>query len=363
MRAYIYPFSLVSRVLDNPELTFTLCNTKFRVMAEKEEVSTEVPSYFIGSLMSSLGNLATNAGSAIANGAGHLASAASNIPVVGNVLKGGITSLGNGIGQVVSGNLGGGLNSMYLGADKLLGGILPGGQAFGAGYLGNLYGSADRALGGYLPNIGGVGVTPAQMSGAALNAAPGSVPGGVAVDGAGNGFGGVAVDAPGAVPGAVPAVPQMSNMDKLAMGLQGAGLLGSIFSGNKGTAQAAMMYPGMLQPGAGRSQSPLAQTIKQDPVMEPVGGGSATGQDKNKTPGLIGIGAGLNEDGTPKSAAQLITDDVTKAVDDYLRGANTPMEEVEEKSPLAPRNRGRYTNRKQNANRQKASRTKTRRTG
>lgn len=267
-------------------------------MEKKQEVSTEVPSYFISSLISGLGNLATSAGSAIANGAGHLASAASNIPVVGNVLQGGISSLGNGVGQLVSGNLGGGLNSMYLGADKLLGGVLPGGQAFGAGYLGNMYGAADRALGGYLPNIGGVGATPAQMSGAALNAASGGVPGAMPVAGQGNGVGGVAVNAPGAVPGAVPAVPQMSGWDKFATGMQGAGLLGSIFSGNKGTAQAAMMYPGMLQPGAGQQQSPLGQTIKQDPVMQGTGvGGSSTGQDKNKTPGMKQVTAGTGSGG------------------------------------------------------------------
>jgi len=339
-------------------LTFAHCNTKFRVMEKKQEVSTEVPSYFIpglGSIISGIGNLATNAGSAIANGAGHLASAASHIPVVGNVLQGGITSMGNGLGQLVSGNLTGGLNSMYLGADKLLGGVLPGGQAFGAGYLGNMYGAADRALGGYLPNIGGVGATPAQMSGAALNAASGGVPGAMPVAGQGNGFGGVAVNAPGAVPGAVPAVPQMSNWDKLATGIQGAGLLGSIFSGNKGTAQAAMMYPGQLAPGAGRSSSPLGQTIKQDPVMQGDGvGASATGQGKNKTPGLDSVEVGVNPAAPPSSPEEMITEEIGLTLDKYLEGAGTPMEEVEENSPLSPRNRKkRYTNRDAN----KAART------
>jgi hypothetical protein len=90
----------------------------------------------------------------------------------------------------------------------------------------------------------------------------------------------------------------MSNWDKLATGIQGAGLLGSIFSGNKGTEKAAMMYPGQLAPGAGQQQSPLGQTIKQDPVMQGTGvGGSATGQDKNKTPGMKQVTAGTGSGG------------------------------------------------------------------
>ena len=179
-RAYICRFSQVSRPPYKlafergittgllGELTIWHSNTKIRVMDKSDNDTSEVKSYFISGLLSGLGNLATTAGSAIANGAGHVASALGNIPVVGNVLQGGVSSLGNGLGQVVSGNLGGGLSSLYTGADKLLGGILPGGQAVGAGYLGNMYGAADRALGGYLPNIGGVGATPVMMNGSAL---------------------------------------------------------------------------------------------------------------------------------------------------------------------------------------------------
>lgn len=66
-----------------------------------------------------------------------------------------------------------GLASLYTGADKVLGGLLPNigsaGVDLGAGYLGKLYSGADKLAGGYLPNLGITGtVTPAgQVTGAA----------------------------------------------------------------------------------------------------------------------------------------------------------------------------------------------------
>lgn len=131
---------------------------------------TEVPSYGLGSLISSglsalgnlgtkavagLGNLATKAGGAIAGGASKLGSLISNVPVVGNVVGGAVNNLGSGLGQIVGGNLGSGLSSLYTGADKLVGGLLPGGIGSSQGWMANLYNAGDAALGGYLPNLGG----------------------------------------------------------------------------------------------------------------------------------------------------------------------------------------------------------------
>ena len=135
---------------------------------------TEVPSYGLGALLksggsallnigskvgSALGNIGTKVGSAIASGAGHVGNAISKIPVVGNVVGGAVNSLGSGVGQLVSGNIGGGLGSLYHGADKLVGGLLPNigsaGIAPAQGWMASLYNAGDKALGGYLPNIGG----------------------------------------------------------------------------------------------------------------------------------------------------------------------------------------------------------------
>ena len=143
---------------------------------------TEVPSYFLGDLISAGANALSSVGNTIASGiGGGLSNAVSHIPVVGNVLGDGLSHIGSSIGHLSNGfNVGDALGSLYTGADTLLGGVLPGGQAFSQGYLGNLYGAADKALGGYLPNIGGgaaaggVGVTPQYMQAQrAFDALPG----------------------------------------------------------------------------------------------------------------------------------------------------------------------------------------------
>ncbi len=255
--------------------------------------TSEVKSYFWSSLVNGLSNMATTAGSAIANGAGHVASAVGNIPVVGNVLQGGISSLGNGLGQMVSGNLGGGLSSLYTGADKLLGGMLPGGQAFGAGYLGNMYGAADRALGGYLPNIGGVGATPGMMNGNAL----------AQMQNAGGSFqdprllNGKSFDPSSMSPFKGGGV--MGNINKMAQTAQTVGGIASLLAGNRGgTGQAMAQYPMVLQAGAGGGRSPLATQQRNDPAMK---GGTAVGTsrnaDKNKTPGMAQVTAGKGASG------------------------------------------------------------------
>lgn len=270
-------------MLDNPELTFTLCNTKFRVMAEKkEEVSTEVPSYFLSSL-----------GSWIANTAA---------PAVTNFAT---QTVPNFVTQTIPNAVKDfSLSGLYTGADKVLGGILPGGQAFGQGYLGQLYTGADKMLGGYLPNIGGgaangmgAGYTPQFMKAqAAFNALPGPAgANGLRPGQVGTSF----MGGPMSVSNVNTNLASgLSTADKLAFGLQGAGLIGSILSGNKGTAQAAMMYPQQMAPGAGQTQSPLAQTIKQDPVMQGTGvGASAQGQGENQTPGMKQVKAGKGAGG------------------------------------------------------------------
>ena len=135
---------------------------------------TGVPTYFIGNLISSigsgLGSLGSAVGSglsgignAVASGIGGLGSAVGRIPVVGNVLGDTLSGVGSAVGNLAQGDIGGALGSLYTGADTLVGGVLPGGQAFSQGYLGNLYGKADNLMRGYLPNVGGVGITPTDF--------------------------------------------------------------------------------------------------------------------------------------------------------------------------------------------------------
>ena len=250
--------------------------------------STEVPSYFIPGL-------------------GELISQGAN--AVGNFVT---STVPNFVTQTIPNAVKDfSLSNLYTGADKLLGGILPNGQAFGQGYLGQLYTGADKMLGGYLPNIGGgaasggAGFTPQYMKAqAAFNALPG--PGGVGAGQVGTSYMGGpmsvgSVNTPLAAGG-------MSGMDKALMGLQGVGLLGSIFSGNKGTAQATAMYPQQMMPGAGRT-SPLQQQVAQDPAMQssPTGVGSSRGQGENKTPGLNQVTAGLQMKWLGKLGVQLRT--------------------------------------------------------
>ena len=255
-------------------------------MAEKhKDVSTEVPSYFISGLLSGIGNLVSSGVGAVGNLASSAASGLGNLA----------SSAASGLGNLATN----GLSGLYTGADKLLGGILPGGQAFGQGYLGQLYTGADKMLGGYLPNIGGgaasggAGYTPQYMAAQkAFNALPGTSvgPGQVGTSFMGGPMSVSSVNTPLAAGG-------MSGFDKAMMGLQGVGLLGSIFSGNKGTAQAAAMYPQQMMPGAGRT-SPLQQQVAQDPAMQssPTGVGTSKGQGANKTPGLNQVTAGSTDE-------------------------------------------------------------------
>ena len=126
---------------------------------------TEVPSYGLNLLWEGIKAGASNLGNLVSAGAGHLGNAVSNIPIVGNVVGDVVSHAGAGIGNLVSGNITGGLGSLYTAADTALGGALPGisgaynvplTAAVGepTGYLSSLYSGADKALGGYLPNFG-----------------------------------------------------------------------------------------------------------------------------------------------------------------------------------------------------------------
>jgi len=58
----------------------------------------------------------------------------------GNLIGGGIDKLALGLTGQGAGNFGGGLGDLYTGVDTLVGGVLPRGQDFGAGYLGQMFG-------------------------------------------------------------------------------------------------------------------------------------------------------------------------------------------------------------------------------
>lgn len=259
----------------------------FVYMAKDDDVSTEVPSYFLSSLASWAANTALPAATNFVT---------STVP---NFIT---QTIPNAIGEVAKG----GLSGLYTGADKLLGGILPGGQAFGQGYLGQLYTGADKMLGGYLPNVGGgaangmgAGYTPQYMKAQAMfDALPGPGSNGLQPGQVGTSFQGNPMSVGSVNTPLASGAGGMSGWDKLAYGIQGAGLLGSIFSGDKGQAQqAAMMMPNTIQPGAGGG-GPIANTVKNDPAMNKntgVGVGSSRGQDPNKTPGLDQVTSGISD--------------------------------------------------------------------
>lgn len=58
----------------------------------------------------------------------------------GKLIGGGIDKLALGLTGQGVGNFGGGLSDLYTGVDTLVGGVLPRGQDFGAGYLGQMFG-------------------------------------------------------------------------------------------------------------------------------------------------------------------------------------------------------------------------------
>jgi hypothetical protein len=128
---------------------------------------TEVKSYFLSSLIDTAVDWGA---SALSSGADALSSAVdwgadalASIPIAGETLSNGLGSIGDFGVEMLNGNFSTALGDLYGGVDTLVGGVLPGGQAFSQGYLSNLYTGADNMLGGYLPG----GQTPAQMQAAA----------------------------------------------------------------------------------------------------------------------------------------------------------------------------------------------------
>ena len=106
---------------------------------------------------SGLGAAASGIGGALASGAGALGGAIGSLPGLSSV-GGAIGSLGSGLGGSIgalgAGNLGGALSS--LGSGVL------GAGANALGGLGSLYTGADKIVGGLLPNIGSAGIAPSQ---------------------------------------------------------------------------------------------------------------------------------------------------------------------------------------------------------
>lgn len=277
---------------------------------------TEVPSYGLGAILSSigntalnlgtkavsgLGNLATKAGSAIAGGASSIGNAVSKIPLVGNVVGGSIGTLGNGVGQLVSGNIGGGLSSLYTGADKLLGGFLPNipGAAAGStlagiapaqGWMSSLYNAGDKALGGYLPNFGG-GFGAASPSG-----------------GLGSLFGGGGGGAAGG---------GMSGWDKAATAAQmlqaGAGIYGMLKpQGNAGAYQQSagpQVQPVLLGAGGGGGGGVIGAPAStglvnaSDPALSAGGGGGNVPTIAQATGGAAISDIGVKKNGEDLSKA------------------------------------------------------------
>lgn len=110
----------------------------------------------IGSaVLPAIGSVASGLGGALASGAGALGGAIGSLPGLSSV-GGAIGSLGSGLGGSLgalgAGNLGGALSS--LGSGVL------GAGANALGGLGSLYTGADKIVGGLLPNIGGAGIAP-----------------------------------------------------------------------------------------------------------------------------------------------------------------------------------------------------------
>jgi len=268
---------------------------------------TEIPSYFLSSLGNLITSGASSLGSLVSNGASALGNLVSKVPVVGNVVGGAVNSLGSGLGQLVSGNVTGGLGSLYHGADKLVGGFLPNiagnGIAPAQGWMASLYNTADNALGGYLPNFGG--------------GFGSSVP-------AGNlfGMGNSAANKAG-----------MSTWDKLGTGAQvlqaGANLYGLLNpQGNAGAYQQAaggQVSPVLLgkQGAGGGALTPggnMGGAVAADPAMQGVAGGGNVPTISQATGGkpISDVDVKKNGDDLSKAISSLGKNRTQKSAEDGL---------------------------------------------
>lgn len=284
-----------------------MCNTNIYVMGlddmySKKKDPTEVPSYFLGELVSSAVDYGTQA---LASGAGWVADAAST------AVDWGADALSSAVdwgGDALSG--------LYTGADKLVGGMLPGGQAFGDGYLANLYTGADKMAGGYLPNIGGgaamggAGYTPGYMQAqAAFDALPGVAHGGAhtlspgaiqsqfnALPGAGGGGGGSAFSK--LFDGSGMSWDKAQTMAQL--GQLGVGIYGMTQKGGGGGSNRQQYNRLVQQPGQSglKTAGGGGSAISRDPAMgaSPVGGGNVPLTSQATGKGGVGdIGAIKND--------------------------------------------------------------------
>ena len=328
-------------------LTFLLCNTKFSVMSKAlrpgnssnntqnaaGRPDTEVPSYFWSELLDLGANAATSLGSLVSNGAGALGNLVSNVPVVGNVVDGVVTSLGNGLGQVVSGNFVDGLGSMYHGLDKAVGGFLPNlgtaginqvGIAPAQGWVSSLYNTADQALYGALPNLGGgFGTTAFGTAG------PSTLFKGLSGDNLmyKNVGGEWVAQAPVQSGGGM-----WDTAGKIAN--TGAGLA-SIYkaltapkagAGNTGQAQAQYRQMTGGTPGAQIQRAGIQTPETGSNVGTAVGGAKSRGQGSNETGDLAQVQAGVTEDGTIVGSSK----DFEEMTDAFVERV---LEKIEEESP------------------------------
>jgi len=265
---------------------------------------TEVKSYFLSSLIDTAVDWGT---SALSSGADYLSSAVdwgadqlANIPFAGETLSNGLGSIGDFGVEMLNGNFSTALGDLYGGVDTLVGGILPGGQAFSQGYLSNLYSGADNMLGGYLPG----GQTPAQMQAAASAAQiantpigqvmPGGSTSGAMVEGGAAAGGGGFWDSLGFGEGGVFA--KGGTVDNIANTVAIGGTIYSLLNPrDQGYARSVGAQPQFVKSGGGPSNI----VTRNDPAMQAAsaqGVGVGTQQEgSNKTPGLAQVG-GVDEE-------------------------------------------------------------------
>jgi hypothetical protein len=336
-----------------------MCNTKISVMANslRPRSDTEVPSYSWGALLDLGGKALGGLGNLVSSGAGALGNLVSNVPVVGNVVGDVISHAGAGLGNIVSGNISGGLGSLYTAADTALGGVLPGvsgaynvpltaavGQD--AGWLSNLYSGADKMLGGHLPNFGTFSQYTSPAQAAAQQAALAAQSGGVPVNGVGNGYGGV--QAGGGGGGFWDTAGKIANTAQIVGGLYG------MIKGPKGggagasDAQAQAQYRQMTGGTPGTAIKPGVQGANTGSraqaggvgVGSGVGGATTKGQGKNQTGGLEQLKSGISESEAIMQKTKELHDEFQQFIkdseDDYKYVATSPMDEARSKTPLTP---------------------------
>jgi hypothetical protein len=304
---------------------------------------TEVPSYWLGDLIS---NGATWLGNAVSTGANALGNAVSNIPIVGNVVDGVVSSVGNGLGQVVSGNVVDGLGSMYHGLDKAVGGFLPNlgtagvnqvGIAPAQGWVSSLYNTADQALYGALPNVGGgFGTTAFGTAGPStlFNGLSGENLMYKNVDGkwvaqapvqSGGGF--------------------WDTAGKMVNTAAGVGSIYSMLKGPKGGGggNAQAQYRQMTGGTPGTAIKPGVQganTGSNAGVGVGKGGANSRGQGANETGGLTQIRSGISESEAIMQETKALIDDFNKFLEENKGElgdiAKSPMDEARDKTPLTP---------------------------